>query len=102
EAYAARAVRIRAHRTRSQRVRSEVRQVRGGFRSAPRKAPPLTDFRVPRTRLFPLEFGGQPRARPRRVGLGLEVGDVLDGLVGGNVLLMAEPRAGAVRIPELR
>src|ERR1700753_1388935 len=75
----------------------------GRLLGPPRIATPRIDLGIPRARLLPFDFGGQPGTGPRGVGLGLEIADVLDRFVGRDVLDATEPVARLpVGGPELR
>ena len=98
-----RAGRVGADRRRAQSFAAEVGV--GGRRlvGSPRIATPRVALRIPRARLLPFGFGGQPGTGPRGVGLSLEIADVLDRFVGGDVLDATEPATRpSVGIPELR
>src|ERR1700755_3316823 len=79
--------------------------MRSGLRCTPGISTSLAGYRIPRAGLLPFHLGGQAGTGPRRVRLRFEERDVLDRFVGGNVLDVAEPGAGAGQItggvPEL-
>src|SRR5262249_47218094 len=98
-----RAGRVGADGRGPQRAATEVGNSAGRLIGPPRVAAPGAGRRVPGAGLLPLHLGGQPGAGPGRLRLGLEIADMLDGFVGGDVLDVAEPGAGSpIGIPELR
>ena len=93
---------VGAHRCGSQCLTAEIGQGGRPLGVAPWPPAPAPLHGVPGTRLLPLLLGGQPGPRPGCVGLGLEEADVLHGLVGRDLLDVAEPGARTVRGPEQR
>ncbi len=97
-----RAGRVGADRGGTEGVAAEVGQGRRPVRVAPRPPAPAAEVGIPRARLLPLLLGGEPRAGPGGVGLGLVEADVLHRLVGRDLLDVAEPAPRAVGGPEQR